>query len=206
MRATMLTGLLLLGCAHDDRMTAAEHRNEAAIHQSRAASERSQVDADEFPQRGAMINQPLAFANFSPTTDHQQQADRELRLAAEDRAAAKRLEAFEDEACRGLPAAERSACPLLGSSVILVQATKEGFALTLKPFVDVADTYRRLSCHLAFARAMGFDQPTCPLFVKGTTLRRVGDHDLAFDGDSPDVRTALRRQASKIFAGPALSL
>ncbi len=187
-------------------MTAAEHRNEAAIHEARASSEREKVGADEFPQRGAMINEPLVFANFSPTADHQQRADRELQEAAAHLGAARRLEAFEAEACRGLPPAERSACPLLGSSVTLVESTKQGFVLTLLPTIDAAQTYRRLSCHLAFAQAMGFEQPTCPLFVKGTSLRRVGGHGLAFDGDFPEVGVALRAQAKRIFAGPSLSL
>ncbi len=62
-------------------------------------------------------------------------------------------------------------------------------------------TFQRLRCHLAYAVATGFDRPSCPLFLKGTTLRRVDDSGIAFDGDSEAVAIALRATARRVFVG-----
>ncbi len=199
--------LVVAGCSHTqtEGLTAAENRNEASIHEARAASARTQVDpAEARTQRrpwGAGHDDQVTFGYFNLTEEHQQTADRELRAAADHLRAAKSLESFEDDACRGLPAAERASCPLLGSSVVTVQQTSMGFELLLKPQVDVTETFHRLSCHLAFARAMGFEQPSCPLFVQGTTLQRVGDHAIAFAGSSTEVAASLQAQARRVFGG-----
>jgi hypothetical protein len=108
---------------------------------------------------------------------------------------------FENEACTGLSDGERSSCPLFASSVSRVQSTPKGFLMTMKPTADAPQTFQRLRCHLAYANASGFDRPSCPLFLKGTTLRRVDDSGIAFDGDSEAVAIALRATARKVFVG-----
>jgi hypothetical protein len=199
--------LVLAGCSHTqtEGLTAAQNRNEASVHEGRAAAAQAQLDPEERrgqPRPWGPGNEDRAgLSAFSPTEQHQQTADRELRAAADHLRAAKSLEAFEDEACAGLPASDRAACPLLGSSVVTVQQTTLGFALVLKPQVDVAQTFQRLSCHLAFARAVGFTQPSCPLFVQGTSLRRVGAQAIGFAGDSAEVTATLQAQARRVFGG-----
>jgi hypothetical protein len=84
-----------------------------------------------------------------------------------------------------------------------VTPTTAGFTLTIKPTADVQQTYRRLSCHLAWAVASGFDKPSCPLFIKGTTLERDGDDGISFKGESKPVTLALQAQARRVFLGVA---
>ena len=71
--------------------------------------------------------------------------------------------------------------------------------LTFKEASGAAQTFPRLRCHLAFAVASGFDRPSCPLFIKGTTLRQEGADGITFSGDSPEVARALRSEARRIF-------
>ena len=114
-------------------------------------------------------------------------------------AAARSLEAFEDKACAGLSAGERFSCPLFASRVRRVEWARDGFTLTFKQTIDATQTYARLRCHLAYAIATGFDRPSCPLFIPGTTLRQGGADAITFVGDSPDVASALRTKAREVF-------
>ena len=91
--------------------------------------------------------------------------------------------------------------PLLASSVSNVKGTTRGFLMTLKPDVDAQQTYQRLACHLAYAVASGFDRPSCPLFLKGTSLSRVGADGISFVGDTEVVALDLRYSARRIFTG-----
>jgi hypothetical protein len=200
---------LLAGCAHTDPLSAGEHRNEANIHASRAA--RDQVLSTQDPARLHPLDElsrppgmePAGVFAYSPVQDRARDADQELREAASHLDAARRIEAFEDAACRDIPKAERAACPLLASSVATVKHTPTGFQLVLKDAVDAAETHRRLSCHLAFAASSGFDRPTCPLFVKGLHLDRVGKETIAFEGDTPLTAAELQTQARRVFVGLA---
>lgn len=202
--------LLTVSCTHvrakDE--TVAEHQNEAAIHQGRAREERAKFDPTEArrvpprsPMMGAEIGAGAFEESYNPTSSHLAAADREMREANAHLAAAKTLTTFENEACAGLSEGERSSCPLLASSVSRVQSTKRGFVMTLKPGVDPKQTYQLLSCHLAYAVASGFDRPSCPLFLKGTTLARVGDDGIGFVGDTDAVAVALRSSARRVFTG-----
>ncbi len=202
--------LLTLSCTHvrakDE--TVAEHRNDAAVHEARAREERAQYDATEVrrvpprsPMMGAEIGAGAIGESYNPTSDHLAAADRELREANDHLAAAKTLITFENKACVGLSAGERSSCPLLASSVSNVKGTTRGFLMTLKPDVDAQQTYQRLACHLAYAVASGFDRPSCPLFLKGTSLSRVGADGISFVGDTEAVALDLRYSARRIFTG-----
>ena len=197
-----------VGCAHQTELTAAENRNEAAIHQAKAAQEQAKYDPNESksqvrPVGPQGIDHLSPEFSYNPTAEHQVAADKELRAAAAFLAAAHKLETFEDLDCKDIAPAQRSACPLLASSVIEVRHTSRGFQLVMKPSVDVADTQRRLKCHLSYARSIGFERPSCPLFVKGMDLHRVGEDVIEFEGNSPAVATELRKQASRIFGGVA---
>jgi hypothetical protein len=208
MRPSLTVLLFAAACAHNE-LTVSENRNEAAIHQARALEERKEFDPNQThnsARRGSLNpNDQVMVPEFTynPTQSHQVAADAELRAASEHLRAAKELESFEDAACRDLPAAERASCPLLGSSVFQVRHTASGFQLVMKPNVDVGDIDRRLSCHLAYARARGFDRPSCPLFVKGTTLHRVGEDTIAFEGDTKSIAVELQVQADRLFARTA---
>lgn len=210
---TMARALILItvaaltnACAHSDQksLTAIEHRNEAELH--KAASERAAAKYDpgssvKAPGRGPFVDGPNGLSTYNPTAAYLEDADRELRKAAEHLAQARALERFADLACREIPPAERAACPFLASSVTLVREVPSGLELELKPTVDARDTHRRLNCHLAWAQANGFERPSCPLFFKGLTLavREGPVNVLLFDGDTPEVANVLRAQARLLF-------
>jgi hypothetical protein len=197
--------LLLAACAHDD-LTAREHRQLAATEQGRATVEQARYQPELSTERPSSMDHLVkgddnGTFTYNPTQSHLINADRELRDAADNLAAAKRIEAFEDTACRELTPAQRAACPLLASQVLRVRHTEHGFTLLLADSTDAGATFARLSCHLAWARSVGFDRPSCPLFVRGTQLRRVGDHSLEFSADDPATASELQAQARHIFLG-----
>ena len=209
MRASMVVlGVMAASCSHvkAESQTVDEHRTEAEIHLENAREEQAQADPAQ-PMRPAprgpgspMFGQlDVPFEPYFPSDEHLQAADRELAAANAHLAAAKSLEKFEDKACEGVSAGERASCPLFASTVRRVDWVKDGFKLTFKQVTDAAQTFPRLRCHLAYAVASGFDQPSCPLFLKGTTLRREGTDAIAFESDSPEVAVALRAQARRIF-------
>ncbi len=210
MRTPLLLTLLVAACVHVDATdeTVKEHLDSARLHELRANEERAQFDPDESRLRvtplGRLGNEsgpPTgAMESYNPTDEHARLADQELKKANEHVAAAKKLEVFEAKACAGVTAAERSSCPLLASFVTRVVATTEGFTLKLKPTIDAEQVYRRLTCHLAYAEASGFDAPSCPLFLKGTSLR-LEPHGIRFVGDTAAVAYDLRVQARRVFIG-----
>jgi hypothetical protein len=199
--------LALAGCAHtaDDQLTAVEHRTAAEEHKAkgeRAAAEYEPGLDVKVPARGPFIDSPNGgLTTYNPTADRLIEADREMRRASEHLAAARRLEAFEDAACREIPPAERSSCPLLASWISVVRETTTGLEFDLKPTIDGRDTHRRLECHLAWARANGFERPSCPLFLPGLKLglRERGVSTLLFEGDA-DLARSLHAQARLLFA------
>ncbi len=197
--------LLCMACAHtrEDEMTAAEHRNEAQIHTARAAEKRAKFD----PGERRAIGKPQGDAEWSarvynPTQEHLDDADRDMRAAAEHLRAARKLEAFEDARCADIPKEQRGACPLLASSVTRVTETPKGVLLELKASVDAVSTQRMLDCHLAYAYANGFDRPSCPLFVKGMTISLVlgnGGRWIAMTSEDAKVADEIREQARRVF-------
>ncbi|MBK7857840.1 MAG: hypothetical protein IPJ65_04275 [Archangiaceae bacterium] len=207
-RKLLAAAVLAVSCSHSrpEEMSAAEHRAEARVHQENARREAGQynpgltVQGPMAPRRYGDPAGNESLFEYNPTAKHLETADREMRRAADHLAAARSLEAFEAGACRDLAPAERSACPLLASWVTTVRDTRLGIELELKPEVDAADTHRRLDCHLAYAEAKGFERPSCPLFVKGMSIRLRNQRVLVFSGETPQVAKELQEQARRIFA------
>jgi hypothetical protein len=204
----LLLGGVLVSCTHVKARdeTVEEHRNDAAIHLEKAREQEAQYDPAKTirpPPRGPgsqMFEQvDVPFEPYNPGDEHMQAADRELVEANAHLVAAKSLEKFEDKACTGLSAGERASCPLFASSVSRVEWLQDGFKLTFKEGAGAGKTYARLRCHLAFAYSNGFVQPSCPLFIKGTTLKQSGDDAITFTAETAEVAGALRVQARRIF-------
>jgi hypothetical protein len=210
MRRLLISSFVLaFGCAHGpDTLTADEHRAEAQRHEVQAQDDRAKYD----PEATRLIPMtrldtpdlyaPGGITSYNPTERWLADADRQMRQAAAHLARAKQLEAFEEKACQGIPREQRSACPLLASSVARVEERTTGVALHMKEGVDAAATTRMLQCHLAFAKDRGFDQPSCPLFVKGLDIDLDGTTVIDFHSKDPKVAQAIRAQARRIFQGP----
>ena len=204
----LLGGVLLASCTHVQARdeTVEEHRNDAAIHLEKAREQEAQYDpaktmrpAPRGPGSEMFEQVDVPFEPYNPGDEHMQAADREMVEANAHLAAAKSLEKFEDKACAGLSAGERSSCPLFASSVRRVEWLKDGFKLTFKQASGASETYARLRCHLAYAYASGFAQPSCPLFIKGTALKQDGANAITFTAETAEVARDLRVQARRIF-------
>ena len=204
----VVLGLMAASCSHvkAESQTVDEHLHAAELHVEQSREEKAQSEpgpvmrpAPRGPGSPMFGQLDVPFEPYVPSDEHLQAADRELAAASAHLAAAKSLEKFEDKACAGLSAGERASCPLFASAVRRVDWMKDGFKLTFKQDTDAAQTFPRLRCHLAYAVASGFDQPSCPLFLKGTTLRREGTDAIVFASESPEVAVALRTQALRIF-------
>lgn len=208
MTRVWFVGLLAVtACSHpiDGSLTAPEHRDLAALHEARAEAERRKYDPTL--TREAVEYSPFTdlsehvITQYNPTANHLAEADRELKSAAAHDQAAAKLVAFEDRACPDLPSRERAACPLLASQVERVQNDSKGVRLTIEAGADARAIEQRLQCHLAWARANGFDRPTCPLFVRGMSIGLRPQSVIALHGDTPEVAHALQAQARRIFSG-----
>lgn len=200
-----LFGFSILSCTHvqPHEMTAAEHRQEAALHESAAERAREKFDPTATavsPSPPPTFNDPGDWSwSYNPTTQHLAQADDEMREAAAHLRAAKELERFEDKACAGVSVEQRTSCPLLASWVTTIDETKTGLLLHLKPGISADSTARVLNCHLSYAYAKGFDRPSCPLFVKGLTITTKENTKVEFVGESPEAISAMKQQARRVF-------
>ncbi|MBX7115108.1 MAG: hypothetical protein K1X64_12335 [Myxococcaceae bacterium] len=201
----LLSALGAFGCSHvqSREMSAAEHRQQAALHASAAERERSQFDPTA---TGVVPSPPPTFDDtgdwswsYNPTSHHLAQADEEMRQAAAHLSAAKELERFEDKACAGVSIEQRASCPLLASWVSRVDENKKGLVLHLKPGISSDSTAKVLNCHLAYAYAQGFDRPSCPLFVRGLTIGSKPPNQVEFVGQTAEAVRALNQQARRVF-------
>ena len=170
--AVLVVGLAVApaGCAsHElvraDDMSAAQHRNEAQREQAAADQQMARTqDAGAAPAR----SDPQAF---DPNEGPRRRAEAAREHARQHESAAKFLERFEDEACAGVPAASRAACPLLGPLESL-EDVPGGVRVTFADKSRVKTAIAEMRCHYAYARARHFDETVgCPLYMKGIEVR-----------------------------------
>jgi hypothetical protein len=193
------------GCAHTE-MSADEHRAVAARLQQRADEERAAFDqnatAVAVGPRSPFADEPPAMRQYNPTAVHLAEADRQNAEAFEHLKAAQKLEKYEDQACSGITAAERTACPLLAPYISAVEELSSGISLHLKPGAPAATLANQMQCHLAFAKANGFDRAPCPLFVKGVKIKFHDNRQIDVVSADATVAGEVRLEARKLFGEP----
>ena len=166
--------LSLVGCHHTrpEEMSAEAHRAEAAKHEAEA--EKEEAEAGNHPT----VDLPRAgkegpLGSYTVESErHRQNAENARAHAAEHRRAAEQLEGQEVEACRDVPLAARSSCPLLAPAVRSVKETERGAVLYLAPGVPVESILGPLRCHLAYEWRVGFSDHQCPLDIRGLSVTR----------------------------------
>ena len=114
-----------------DDMSRAEHEKEAAKEQNEAAEHRKAYDPAATATRSGGANAPETVRN--PTEVQLDAAKAHELHAAQHRAAAQALAAFEDAICVGIAPPARAACPCLGGSVARVEDIKGGVHLVMAP-------------------------------------------------------------------------
>jgi hypothetical protein len=115
--------------------------------------------------------------------------------AHQHEAMASRLEGFVEAECKQLPPATRAACPLLGPVSKLVDLP-DGVHVEFAPGTRVDAVLAHMQCHLAFARARGFEESAaaCPLYVRGIEIR-AGSDPRTIDILGSDAKVAREVQA-----------
>jgi len=206
---SLLTALVCLGCSHS--MTAEEHRDQAYKEQTAAITEEKQFDPQARAQavqggpamvgKGPFDIQPdmPRLATYNPTERHLAEAEAHRHAADSHLKAAQELEHFEDAACVGVSKEARAGCPLLSPKISEVEEIAAGVRLHVKSGVDADELAKTMSCHLAFARAHGYDAPSCPLYRAGVSLRtEAGVIELRTG--SAQTAANLRHDARVLFA------
>ncbi len=212
--ASLCALVLASGCAHD--LTVEEHEAEAVRHQNEAAAEQRQYDptarttarepGPSMGLRGPFEGAPgeiPPLMTYNPTEVHLDAAESQRHDADSHLKAAAELERFEDAACAGVSKAERAACPLLAPKLAQVEETSTGILLHVKPGVDVNALYQTMSCHMAFARAHGYDSKTCPLYLAGVSLSKLESGVIELRSNSAGTAATLRKEARAMFGAPA---
>ncbi len=115
----------------------------------------------------------IGVAGCASTSTHEERRassyDEARRIHAEAHSrAADALAHFDARECRDVPAAERSACPILRATS--VEDIPEGERLTFETQGIADETYLRMKCFAAFAHAHG-DEDRCPLAVDKMDVR-----------------------------------
>lgn len=193
----------LSACAHTDEMTADEHRAQAVHDQRLAEVEKSQYDPNAIARtpapRGPEADIAPELREYNPTAAHLAEADRKMRESFGHLNAADKLERYEDVACANVSLAERTSCPLLAPHVASVEEGSRGVTLHLTQSAPAQRLASQLSCHLAFARANGFDRAPCPLFLKGVTITLRGSQLIDIFASDAKTASELRLEARRMF-------
>jgi hypothetical protein len=204
-----LLALALAACAHTgpDALTADEHRAEAVKHQTASAEHRDQYQPDATartlaPRTPFSDDGSNAPQFYNPTAHHLTEADLQMQAAFSHLKAAEALDKFENQACAGLSAPERSACPLLNPHVVKVEETAQGVKLHLRAEAPVARLAGQLKCHLAWAKAKGFERTPCPLYVRGVAIDAREGAVIEVHSSDPAVAGQVRKEARLMFGVP----
>jgi len=183
--AVGLAGLLVTGCRtaapKPDDMSAEAHRQEAARAAEAAKRERAEYDA-----RAVTAPKVVGFNvaagevapetgwTYNPTSGHLRTAAQLETHGRQHAAAAAELEKFENAACTGIGRSTRGACPFL--SVMAFKVLPNGVRLHLKDASAEPGMTALMRCHLAYARARGFESaPDCPLYIRGVDIEAAAD-------------------------------
>jgi hypothetical protein len=177
-------------------MSVEEHRTAAANDEAQALKSRQDYDPDATTTRGG--GPMISEVYVNPTDGKLENARLLERHAAQHRASAAALEAFEDAQCQGVPPAQRDACPFLGGQVARVEDIPGGVKLVMAPGQDPQVLWRIIACHAAFGRAdHKTDVDGCAPYVPMVTVL------LSADGHGVELKTTttaniaeLRRRAT----------
>ena len=185
--ALVAVGILFESCGggaktvRPDEMSAEKHRAEA---------QRENIAADNHAKawtpsaaKPSPFRNPIDSSNdflyplpvYNPTDWHLAEVEKHRAHARQHETAAQSLEKFEGAECKDFPPATRAACPLLGPA----QAMREidgGVSIRMAPSVRVDAVVAHMMCHLAYARAHGYQEETnCPLYMPGLSVKRGSD-------------------------------
>ncbi|MEQ9321348.1 MAG: hypothetical protein RIF41_19445 [Polyangiaceae bacterium] len=195
--AMLLTACFPTPGARPDDMSADEHRAHADHHDELAAEHARQYDPEARAEEhtGTDTNPALWEVKiYNPTQWHRADAAAHRRHAADHRAAASRLEAFEDQECGKFPPETRPTCPLIGA-VERVEDVAGGVQVVIAHGIRPLALADHARCHRAFARTHDHrGMPDCPLYMEGVSISLEGSV-LQLTVDDEAALPELRRRA-----------
>lgn len=192
-----------------------EHEQEASVHEAKESAHEGHYDPNvsvelsrgtsqgrEDQDKYSINDYNWGERRYNPTERHLEHAARHQQHASAHRKAAQALEQFEESECSAFPPETRALCPLIGQ----VRSEEEipgGVRVRFADGVNVEAATAHIRCHLAFARARGYQgMDRCPLYIRGVRVLESdsdpGAVDLLAD-DETDV-TLLREQVAEHVA------
>lgn len=153
-----------------DETTVSGHEQEAQLERKKAQAQQAAYDPrkeqrHEVPAAMPGEGRATMLVTVNPTQEHLSRAEAHRKHALEHELAAIKLQAFEDAACRPVAAADRASCPTLITTAI--EKLPQGIRLRCAP-EQVDKLVAEMRCHLAFAKARGYDSPLlCPFALPG---------------------------------------
>jgi uncharacterized spore protein YtfJ len=173
--ASLLTACGSAG-VRPDEMSAQAHRQEAAYERHTAAARERR--AAEQPQGSTPPFDPYSPSQMGldPAEKLRWEAESRRAHALQHEAAARELERFEAEECKGIEPRARGACPVLGP-VISLRDIPAGVRIELASSGDISGVVALMRCHLAYAESRGFEEvaAACPLYIRGIQIRASAD-------------------------------
>jgi hypothetical protein len=204
----LVAAALGLGCGtpaggvRADETSAEGHRQEAAHERTGAAERAALYDPRATRPDPTFVADPANPAQVggvftNPTETNLREAEGHRAHARAHERAAQALERFEARECKGVPARERAACPLLGPATA-IRDLPNGVRVELAATVPVAEVAAGMRCHYAFARARGFTDEAagCPLYIRGIDIEvaRAG-HAVEITGATPELAREIQKRA-----------
>ena len=173
-----------------DETTEEGHKAEAAKERREAVAEQAQFDPQAQTVREVGPSGPAGIEGgagvlitVNPTAAHLAEAEAHRKHAKQHEAAAVALENFQNEACNGVPTADRVSCPMLYSDVRTTLPNGVRLYTGSKRLPEVLASIR---CQLAFARAHGYTDPSlCPFAQKDVVAKPSADGS-GIDLTTPD--------------------
>ena len=202
------------GCSHEvrpDSMSAEQHRQQADKDMVQARTEvvRASVTPPiPAPQLAGSATAPAGsdypLAVYNPAEAHMMRARQLEAHAHQHQDAAKKLEGFVQDECKGLPPETRASCPMLGPVAQLADVAG-GVKVTFTPHTRVDAVATHMRCHFAYAQAHGFDTLIdCPLYVRGLQIRVTEDGQaIELTSSDPATATVIRARSREeaMFVG-----
>ncbi len=193
-----------------DEMSAEEHRAEAAAYTARAAEHQARYNSEAISRRRRRFpgGQSLSGVDFSfsetiynPTRKHLRHARERSEHARQHAAAARALEAYEQQECGLFPKATRVRCPIM-DQVDRVENIEGGIRMTLVDKAPIDAVLAHMRCHYAYARTQGRKgMNRCPLYLQNIVITQVGDRELSITSTSDDVTDEIRRRMADHIDG-----
>lgn len=220
----------VLGCAstpgarpHD--MSEAQHQAAASNEEVAAASHGEEYDpaAKQTVEKCGPGKRACWTSIENPTAEHQRDAEKHRKMAADHRAAAQALRDAENQSCAGLSDEDRDMSPFyhrediaevkphvaevrVGNRQPTKKTTGADVVFKAVPGLTAEWLQRIVDCHIARASAVGHNMPEmdyCPLVLKNVTAQVSSTGTgfaVAVTSDNPETAKEIIRRADALVA------